>query len=112
MGKNSRYQRDYFCTRCGRKTDRDKLTPKKAVFTEMGSKAKTFKSRVIRVLCPECLPTDPDWNREPYSEPDFETMPEGFEEEGDAATGTVSAESDIDPDQLELPLEPVHLLGR
>ena len=99
MADNSQFQRDYFCTRCGKRTDRDKLTVKKAVFTDMGSRAKTHKSRVIRALCPKCLPTDADWQKPGYSEPDFEVMPEGFEDEEPST-------------QLELPLEPAHLLER
>ncbi len=102
MAANSQLQRDYFCTNCGRKTDRDKLTVKKAVFTDMGSKAKTHKSRAIAHLCdrPTCLPADPDWQREPYSEPDFKVMPEGFEDDDDEAAPDPR---DADPDQPMLP---------
>jgi hypothetical protein len=99
---DTRYTREYHCTACGKKTQRHDLTVKKAVFTEMGSKARTFKSRVTRQLCPRCLAKDPDWKREPYSEPEFETIPEGFEDEPEeAGDGSV---------QMELPLEPAHLL--
>jgi hypothetical protein len=83
MAAPSRYNRDYYCTKCGQKTDRDKLTPKKAVFTGMGAKAKTHRSRVMAHLCPACLAKDPDWNREPYAEPEFEVLPEHFRDEGD-----------------------------
>jgi hypothetical protein len=114
---NTRFQREYHCTNCGLKTNRDKLTVKKAVFTEMGSKAKTFKSRAVAHLCdrPTCLPKDEDWNRPPYSEPDFKVMPEGFEDDDDEPDTEEQEDPDADlhPDgQLELPLEPVHLLGR
>lgn len=107
---NTRYQREYFCTRCGKQTDRDKLTVKKAVFTEMGSKAKTFKSRVVAQLCDRetCLPADKDWNLPPYNEPEFEVMPEGFEDDDDEPDED-SGDGSV---QLELPLEPAHLLER
>lgn len=72
----TRYTRDYFCNNCGKKTDRDKLTVKKAVFTDMGTRARTHKSRVTDHLCPSCLSADPDWNREAFSEPDMKAMPE------------------------------------
>jgi hypothetical protein len=110
MAANSRLQRDYHCTRCGHKTPREMLTVKKSVFTEMGSSAKTFKSRVTRQLCPNCLITDDDWNREPYSEPDFETLPEGFDDNGPSLQGEEEYDPDKDPNQPELPLEPAHLL--
>ena len=114
MAANSQLQRDYFCTNCGRKTDRDKLTVKKVVFTEMGSKAKTFKSRAVEHLCdrPTCLPADPVWNLPPYSEPEFKVMPEGFEDENDGDEAPVADERDLDPDQPMLPgmedLVPTH----
>lgn len=100
---DTRYTREYHCTGCGKRTDRDKLTVKKAVFTSMGSRARTFKSRVTRQICPDCLTKDPDWNREPYSEPEFEALPEGMEDDEPEGDGSV---------QLELPLEPAHLLER
>lgn len=101
MAANSQLQREYFCTNCGKQTDREKLTVKKAVFTEMGSRAKTHKSRAVAHLChrPTCLPADPDWQRPPYSEPDFKVMPEGF---GEDEPGEY--DPDNDPDQPELPL--------
>lgn len=72
----TRYTRDYFCSKCGKKTDRDKLTVKKAVFTDMGTRARTHKSRVISHLCPDCLRADEHWNKEAFSEPEMEAMPE------------------------------------
>lgn len=98
---DTRYTREYHCTGCGKKTERHDLTVKKAVFTSMGSRAKTFRSRVTRQLCPTCLSKDPDWNREAYSEPEFEKLPEGMEDTSDDGDGSV---------QMELPLEPKHLL--
>lgn len=72
----TRYTRDYFCSKCGKKTDRDKLTVKKAVFTDMGTRARTHKSRVMKHLCPSCLSVDPEWLKEAFSEPELEAMPE------------------------------------
>jgi DNA-directed RNA polymerase subunit RPC12/RpoP len=67
---DNRYTRSYACTKCGKEVpSRDRLTVKKAVFTTMGSPAKTLRSRVTVWLCPECLTKDADWNREPYSDP-------------------------------------------
>lgn len=111
MAANSRLQRDYFCTNCGKKTDRDKLTVKKAVFTDMGSKARTHKSRVIAQLCNRetCLPLDAEWNLPPYSEPQFKVMPEGFGDEQVTPIEEKIEEEhhldprDDDPDQPTLP---------
>lgn len=80
---NSRFQQTYYCTNCGSETARDDLTVKKAVFTEMGAKAKTHKSRVVDQLCPPCLTLDPDWKREAFSEPEFKVLPPQFREEGE-----------------------------
>jgi hypothetical protein len=93
----SRYQRDYYCTRCGNKTPRDKLTVKKAVFTDMGTKARTHKSRVTAHICPTCLVKDKDWQREAFAEPEFEAIPENMREE------TLG---------IPMELEPAHLLER
>jgi len=66
----SRYEKEYVCTRCGATVDdRDKLTVKKVEFRAMGSGGRTFRSRVIGWLCPDCLRADGDWNREPYTDP-------------------------------------------
>jgi hypothetical protein len=111
MAANSQLQRDYFCTKCGKKTDRDKLTVKKAVFTDMGSKARTHKSRVVARLCNRdtCLPKDAEWNIPAYKEPEYEAMPEGF---GDLEPTPIEERiedehhldpRDDDPDQLVLP---------
>lgn len=59
-------QEEYRCSSCGKITKRDLLTVKKAVFLEMGVRAKTLKSRVTHWLCPVCVVADADWNREAY----------------------------------------------
>lgn len=64
----SRYQTTYECGNCGAETERERLTVKKVEFREMGSRAKTVKSRVVAWLCPACLVKDPVWNMEPFSE--------------------------------------------
>lgn len=70
MAAESRYQKTYNCTRCGAEVDeRDNLTVKKVSFHGMGAKARTYKSRVIAWLCPDCLGKDPDWKRQPYTDP-------------------------------------------
>ena len=70
MPQDNRYTKEYACTRCGRVVeDRDDLTVKKASFHAMGSKARTFRSRVVAWLCPDCLRKDADWNRPAYQDP-------------------------------------------
>jgi hypothetical protein len=66
----------YKCTRCGKKpgggTDteaRDLLTVKKVSFNEMGVGGRTYKSRTVDWLCPECVRTDPDYIREKFVAP-------------------------------------------
>lgn len=67
---DTRYTKQYVCTKCKRDVlDRDRLTVKKASFHNMGSKARTIRSRVVHWLCPDCLKADPDWNRQAYSDP-------------------------------------------
>lgn len=66
----TRYEKEYVCTRCAKVAeDRDDLTVKKVSFHGMGAHARTFRSRVIGWLCPDCLKVDPDWNRQPYTDP-------------------------------------------
>lgn len=60
---------DYTCTRCGTSTAREMLMVKKAVFLEMGEGGRTFRSRVTGWLCPACVATDEDWNREKFHPP-------------------------------------------
>lgn len=55
------------CSKCKRVTPRHLLLVKKALFTGMGSGAKTHRARVIAWLCPDCTKQDPDWNAEPYT---------------------------------------------
>lgn len=66
----------YRCTRCGTKpgggTDveaRELLTVKKVSFNEMGIGGRTLRSRVVDWLCPECVRSDPDYNREKFVAP-------------------------------------------
>jgi hypothetical protein len=61
---------DYTCTRCGQPSTREGLTVKKVAFLEMGTGARTHRSRVLDWLCSTCLRQDPDWNREPFQQPD------------------------------------------
>lgn len=60
---------NYACTRCGTSTERKKLTVKKALFTTMGEGARTKRARVVDWLCPPCVESDPDYQREPFSPP-------------------------------------------
>lgn len=62
-------ERTYACTQCGRPTERKLLMVKKAVFLEMGEGARTFRSRVVGWLCPTCVASDIDWNREKFNPP-------------------------------------------
>ena len=64
-------QPDYYCTRCNISTKRELLTVKKAVFTEVGMYAKTIRSRTTDWLCPNCVATDPDYNRETIDSPSY-----------------------------------------
>ena len=57
---------DYSCTACGEAVGRKQLTVKKATFLEMGTGARTIRSRVVGWLCDPCLKKDADWNREPF----------------------------------------------
>ena len=59
----------YGCTRCGAATSREELTVKKSVFLEMGTGARTWRSRVTGWLCPTCVRADPDWNLPKFSPP-------------------------------------------
>jgi hypothetical protein len=69
-------QEEYVCSRCGTPTRRDLLTVKKAVFLEMGVRARTLRSRVCHWLCPNCVAKDEDWNREPYvQQPEYKESP-------------------------------------
>lgn len=68
---------DYHCTKCGKETKRELLTPKKVIFTEMGAGGKTIRARVIDWLCPPCVKSDPHWNLPPNQSPsDRETTSE------------------------------------
>ncbi len=70
MAAGTRYTKTYSCTRCEKEVEhRDKLTVKKVSFHGMGARARTYKSRVIAWLCPECLKNDPDWQRDAYTDP-------------------------------------------
>jgi hypothetical protein len=66
---------NYICSLCKTPTTRDLLTAKKAVFMEMGERAKTLRSRVVHWLCPSCIAADTDWNQPKYSTP-FTSTPE------------------------------------
>lgn len=59
----------YGCTNCGASTPRDDLTVKKSVFLEMGAGARTWRSRVVAWLCPDCVRADPEWNLPKFSPP-------------------------------------------
>lgn len=59
---------NYGCTVCKAPVSRDALVVKKALFTEMGEGARTVRSRVIAWLCPQCLISDPDYQREKFSQ--------------------------------------------
>lgn len=65
----------YICSRCNTPTPRNLLTAKKAVFLEMGERAKTIRSRVTHWLCPNCIAADADWNQPAYSSP-FTALPD------------------------------------
>jgi hypothetical protein len=72
---------NYECSRCGKPTRREMITVKRAVFLEMGERARTIRARVVDWLCPECVAADVDWNRPPYRTPYTEdpkppTLPE------------------------------------
>jgi hypothetical protein len=86
----TRYTNSYYCTNCGLETPREQLTVKKAVFTDMGSKARMHKSRVVDQLCPRptCLPADPDWQREAFEEPNFKVLPAHMRDEGEMVVVT------------------------
>lgn len=72
--KSERRNKKRVCSRCGREFTSDELAVKRIQFNDMGSGAKTLRSRVVAWLCREtCLTADPDWNREPWGEsPGFE----------------------------------------
>lgn len=57
------------CTRCGNDTCKNLLTVKKTSFLEEGLGGRTLRSRVVDHLCPTCVASDPDWNKQPYSKP-------------------------------------------
>jgi hypothetical protein len=63
---------EYVCSRCGQPTARDLLTVKKASFLEMGVRGRTLLARVVAWLCPRCVASDEDYNREPYTQPRYE----------------------------------------
>jgi len=66
----TRYTKEYRCTNCGAQVDdRDKLTVKKVSFHGMGARARTFKSRVVSWLCPDCLSKDVGWSLPSYTDP-------------------------------------------
>ena len=60
---------DYRCSNCGKDENRNRLTVKKATFTEMGEGARVVRSRVVAWLCPSCVVDDPDYNREAFKSP-------------------------------------------
>ena len=62
---------EYGCTRCDKDKDREQLTVKKIMFTDMGEGARTLRSRVVDWLCDDCLLEDPDYLREKISGPIF-----------------------------------------
>jgi hypothetical protein len=62
-------QPEYICTGCKTPTQRELLMVKKAVFLEMGAGGRTFKSRVVGWLCPNCVRIDTDWNQPKFQPP-------------------------------------------
>ena len=64
----------YGCTRCERLCKRELLVVKKALFVEMGEGSSTLRSRVTDWLCPTCLLSDVDYNREKFSPPRIEVQ--------------------------------------
>lgn len=58
---------EYLCTNCGQYTERELLTVKKVVFTEMGSGGKVLKSRTIGWLCNDCIEDDEHYNLDAYT---------------------------------------------
>lgn len=79
MAGTTRYNKTYACTMCETETPHEKLTVKKAVFTGMGAGARTFRSRRLHWLCPQCLAKDPEWTLEPYVAPEDRDDPKPVE---------------------------------
>ena len=52
----------YACTKCGARTERDKLSSKKVMFAGIGVSPTVFRSRTVDWLCESCLGQDDDYN--------------------------------------------------
>lgn len=64
----SRKRPAYFCTVCGKRTQRSQLTVKRAIYAEMGRGGKVIRSRTTGWLCSTCRTADPDWRQDVYSD--------------------------------------------
>lgn len=62
---------DYACSNCGIDQEPEMLVAKKVMFQEIGVKPRTFRSRIVAWLCPQCTARDADWNKPPYESPGF-----------------------------------------
>lgn len=55
---------DYVCSVCGGRSTKEKLASKRILFSTIGDKPKTFRTRTVAWLCEVCMLRDPDFQRE------------------------------------------------
>ena len=57
---------EYICSACGGRSTKERLHAKRVMFTTIGDKPKTVRSRTVAWLCEVCMMRDYDWNLEAF----------------------------------------------